>query len=108
MIIYPIGKTPDPYSGILVALNTATGEIVWQKEMDNYAWSSPVALYTETGKAYVILCDSSGNVFMMDGATGETKATTDVGSNVEASPIVFNDMMVVGTRGQQVFGIKIG
>ena len=108
MIVYPIGKTPDPYSGILVALDTATGEIVWQKEMDNYAWSSPVALYTETGKSYVILCDSSGNVFMMDGATGETKATTDVGSNVEASPIVFNDMMVVGTRGQQVFGIKIG
>lgn len=108
LILYPIGKTPDPYSGILVALDTATGEVKWQKNMDNYCWSSPVALYDDTGKAYVILCDSSGNVHMISGADGKTITTTSVGSNVEASPIVFNDMMVVGTRGQQVFGVKIG
>ena len=107
-ILYPIGKTPDPYSGILVALDTKTGEVKWQKEMSSYAWSSPVALYTEAGDAYVILCDSAGTVHMMDGATGDTVTTTSVGSNVEASPVVFNDMLVVGTRGQQVFGIKIG
>ena len=107
LIVYPIGKTPNPYSGILVALDTATGEVKWQKEMDNYAWSSPVALY-DGKEAYLILCDSSGNVFLMDGKDGETLTKTSVGSNVEASPIVFNDMMIVGTRGQQVFGIKIG
>ena len=108
LIVYPIGKTPNPYSGILVALDTETGEIKWQKDMDNYAWSSPVAIYGDNGEAYLILCDSSGNVFLMDGKNGATLSKTSVGSNVEASPIVFNDMMVVGTRGQQVFGIKIG
>ena len=44
----------------------------------------------------------------MAGTDGATLAKTSVGSKVGASPIVFNDMMVVGTRGQQVFGIKIG
>lgn len=106
-IIYPIGKTPDPYSGILVALDTATGKVKWEKSMNHYAWSSPVALYSESGDAYVILCDSNGDVHLMDGATGETLNTISVRSNVEASPIVFNDMLVVGTRGQQVFGIRI-
>lgn len=108
LIVYPIGKMPNPYSGILVALDTQTGEIKWQKDMNNYAWSSPVCLYGDNGEAYLILCDSGGTVHLMNGKDGETLATLSVKSNVEASPIVFNDMMVVGTRGQQVFGIKIG
>ncbi len=108
LIVYPIGKLPNPYSGILVALDTQTGDVKWQKDMNNYAWSSPVCLYGNNGEAYLILCDSGGTVHLMNGADGETLTTVSVGSNVEASPIVFNDMMVVGTRGQQVFGIKIG
>ena len=108
LIVYPIGKLPNPYSGILVALDTQTGDVKWQKDMNNYAWSSPVCLYGNNGEAYLILCDSGGTVHLMNGADGETLTTVSVGSNVEASPIVFNYMMVVGTRGQQVFGIKIG
>ena len=108
LIVYPIGKLPNPYSGILVALDTKTGEVKWQKDMNNYAWSSPVCLYGNNGEAYLILCDSGGTVHLMDGKDGTTITTLSVKSNVEASPIVFNDMMVVGTRGQQVFGIKIG
>lgn len=106
MIFFHVAKTPSEYEGVLLALNTNTGEIIWKKDM-KYCWSSPVAVYSEDGKAYVIIFDSVGNAFLMDGKTGNVFDTINVGSNVEASPAVFNDMLVVGTRGQKVYGIKI-
>ena len=76
-----------------------------------YCWSSPVAVYSEDGKAYMIRFDSLGNGFLLDAKTGATVNTVSVKTweytNVEASPIVFNDMLVIGTRSQAVFGIKI-
>ena len=60
----------------------------------------------ESGKAYIIYADSIGDMFMVDGQ-GNKLASLSLGSNCEASPAVFNGMLVVGTRGQQVFGIRI-
>ncbi len=107
MLIYAIAKTPGAYNGILVALDTDTGETIWKKSMNHYAWSSPVAVYTETNDVYLVICDSGGYVHLMNAVTGESYTKIGVGSNVEASPIIYNDMLVVGTRGQQVYGIKL-
>ena len=107
LIIYTIARTPGAYSGVMVALDTATGEVVWEKSMDNYTWSSPVAVYTETEKAYIILCDSIGNVSLVEGTTGKTLDSVNIGSNIEASPIVYGDIVVVGTRGQRIYGLKV-
>ena len=52
LVIYPIARTPGANSGILVALDKKTGKEVWKTDMVNYAWSSPVALYTPAGKSY--------------------------------------------------------
>ena len=106
MIIFHIAKTPGAYQGITVALDTTTGEAIWEKT-SSYCWSSPVAIYEEDGNAYIVLCDSAGNVHLLDAATGETLQKLGVGANVEASPAVFGNTLVVGTRGQKVFGIKI-
>ena len=76
-------------------------------KMDYYTWSSPVALYTDEGEAYIILCDSVGNFSLLDGTTGETLSTMNLGSNIEASPAVFEDMVVIGTRGGRICGIKV-
>ena len=106
MIFFHVAKTPSEYNGVLMALDTDTGKVIWQKEM-KYCWSSPVAVYSESGKGYMILCDSVGNMHLIDGKTGNILDTVGLGSNIEASPVVFNNMIVVGTRGQKVFGIKI-
>lgn len=108
LIIYPIAKINGYSKGSLVALNTETGETVWEETMSRYSWSSPVALYNDNGDGYIILCDSGGNVKFINGKTGETLNSINLGSNIEASPAVFNDMLVIGTRGQKVYGIKIG
>lgn len=106
LVIYTVARTPNMWGGKLVAIDTETGEIAWEKEMDNYAWSSPVAVYGEDGKARIITCDSVGNMMMLD-SKGELLTTINLGSNIEASPAVFNDMLVVGTRGCAICGIKI-
>lgn len=107
LIIYPIARTPSAGSGTIVALNTETGETVWETVNKNYHWSSPVAVYSNDGKAYFILCDSAGKATLYN-AKGEALNYYSLGSNTEASPAVFENTLVVGTRGQTVYGISIG
>ena len=107
LIFFTISRTPNIAGGVLVALDTRTGETVWSADMQFYAWSSPVAVYEEDGNGYVVVCDSNGDAFLYDGITGELKDTLDLGGLVEATPAVFEDMLVVGTRRQKIFGIRI-
>lgn len=107
LIIHTISGTPTGSSGILFALNTETGEIVYEKNMSYYAWSSPVAMYNNEGKGYLALGDAVGSMMLIDGATGEVLATEDLGSNMEASPVVYENTLVIGTRGQRIYGVKI-
>ncbi len=107
LIIYPIARTPDMYNGLLIAYDTENGSEVWRLSMNNYTWSSPVAVYTPEGKGYIVLCDSAGTAMLIDGATGEVLDSTSVEWLVEASPAVFNDKVVVGTRGQRIYGLTV-
>ena len=106
LIIYPVARTPSAGSGTIVALNTETGETVWEVVNRNYHWSSPVAVYSNDGKAYFILCDSAGKATLYN-AKGEALTFISLGSNIEASPAVFENTLVVGTRGQSVYGVTI-
>ena len=74
--------------------------------MNNYSWSSPVAVYNKDGKAFIITCDSMGIMTMLD-SKGNTLSTMDLGSNIEASPAVYENTLVVGTRGGLIWGVNI-
>ena len=107
LIFVPIARTPSNSRGLTVAIDRNTGKEVWRWDMDNYTWSSPVAVYTEAGEGYLVSFDSQGGGFLLDGATGEILDTTDVGSLVEASPVVYENRLVVGTRGQLILGMDL-
>ena len=106
LILYTVARTPNIGDGKLIALDTDTGELVWEKYMSCYSWSSPVAVYDENGKAYIFTFDSVGNMTMLN-ASGEVLDTLQMGSNVEASPAVYENTLVVGTRGGLICGIQI-
>lgn len=106
-IIYSISRTPSSDEGLLVALDTASGEERWRMAMTHYAWSSPVAVYDDDGTGYVVVCDSGGELFFLDGKTGELLYTETLGSMVEASPAVFGDRLVVGTKCRKIRGLEI-
>ena len=106
LIIYIVARVPSAYDGTMIAINRETGEVVWEIPTRNYAWSSPVAFYTDDGKAYVAFVNASGKLRLVDGATGEILSELGFDQTAEASPVVFGDMMVLGTR-EGVYGIKI-
>jgi len=80
LVIYPVARTPDVGTGLLVALNKASGREVWR-------------------------------LYLLEGKTGKllsTLSTGEAGSPIEASPAVFGDTIVIGTRGERIFAIDIG
>lgn len=93
--------------GTLYAFNKQTGEIVWKQSTGRYSWSSPVIVYDETGNGVVILGNSGGVLRMYDGLTGEVYDEIEIDGNMEGSPAVYNDMLVIGTRDMNIYGIKI-
>lgn len=106
LILYNVSRTPTAGKGILVALDCETGETVWEISTGAYAWSSPTAIYTEDGKSYIFTCNSRGKVLLIEGTTGEILHEMFFDETVEASPAVFNNMIVLGSR-EAVYGFKI-
>lgn len=107
LIFVPIARTPDYNSGTLVALRTEDGSVAWEKETDVYSWSSPIDFYDSEGNGYIVHCNSAGNMYFIDGLTGEELDRVNLGSNIEASPVMYKGYIVVGTRGQQVHCMKV-
>jgi len=93
--------------GALIAFDKETGEIVWETNLPVFGWSSPVAVYTDDGTSYLVVSDAQGDMRLIRGTTGEVLDRIRLGSNVEASPAVFGNFLVVGTRGERIFGIEI-
>lgn len=107
LAIFNIAKAYNGGGSKLIGYDKKTGEEIWIVNLDNYCWSSPVAVYTKEGKSYIIQCDSIGQMYLIEGATGMIMDKIKLGSNIEASPAIYENMIVVGTRGQKIFGIRI-
>ena len=93
-------------SGTMIAFDKRTGEQVWTYKLNGYAWSSPVALYDANGKAYIVQCNSTGNIYVIDGH-GNQLDVINVESNIESSPVAFDNYIVIGTRVKGIFGLRI-
>ena len=107
LAVFWVGKVRNMGGGVLVAFDKYTGEIVWEKVMPSYGWSSPVDVYTDAGIGYIVVCDANNTMFLVRGTTGEVLDRFNTGNNTESSPAVYGDMVVVGTRGCVVFGVRI-
>lgn len=107
LIFVPVARTPDPGTGILAALDKKTGEVVWEIQTQVYSWSSPVAVYDSEGNGYIVFCTAGGYMYLIDGQTKTVLDSINLGGNVEASPAVYNNTIVVGTRAQAIWGVKL-
>ncbi len=107
LVIFNIAKAWNKTGGKLIAFDKETGNEKWVINFKHYCWSSPVDIYTKDGKSYIIQCDSGGYMYLIEGQTGEILDKLPLGANVEGSPAIYDDMIVVGTRGQKIWGIKI-
>lgn len=107
LVIFNIALTGNSQSGKLLALDKATGKTVWERDLTSYSWSSPVDLLSQDGKTYGLFCDFSGLMHLFDPKTGKDLDTVSLGGNIESSPAVYRDMIVVGSYAKKLFGIKI-
>ncbi|MGI5978165.1 MAG: PQQ-binding-like beta-propeller repeat protein [Oscillospiraceae bacterium] len=107
LIFVPVAKTPGTSTGILAALDKKTGKAVWEVQTQVYSWSSPVAVYDKDGNGYLVFCTSGGYMYLIDGLTGKILDSLDAKGHIEASPAVYNDTVVVGTRAQLIWGVKL-
>ena len=97
-------------AGMLLAMDKASGEIVWTYGLDAYSYSSPVAVYNAEGRGWIIQASSSGVMTLLDGVTGDVVNTLKVEGTIDASPAVYNDTLVIGTTGKNtsfIYGIKL-
>ena len=72
--------------------------------------SSPVAVYTSGGDGYIVQADEKGVLYLLNGLTGEQLHTLELGSAVDASPAVYNDVLVIGSSEKDnsyLYGIRL-
>ncbi len=110
-------RTESKYilGGKIIAYNKHTGDVKWTVEQSSDYWSSPVLVYNEAGKGYLIQCDRDGFLKIYDALTGSELASISLGSRIDSTPSVFNNYLVVGTRGKggageaaKIICVKIG
>ncbi len=106
-IYVTVSMTGSQYGGVLACLNKKTGEVTWEHKA-SYAWSSPVCVYNEDGTGKVIYGSSAGKMYLLDGLTGEVHNEFRISEGViEASPAVYKNRLVVGTRAGKIWGIGL-
>ena len=106
-IYVTVSRTGGGGNGVLACLDKKTGETVWEHKAP-YAWSSPACVYSEDGSGAVFYAVSSGKMYLLDGVTGEELSSLSVtDGTIEASPAVYEDRVVIGTRGQSIRGLVL-
>jgi outer membrane protein assembly factor BamB len=103
-----MAREPNGANGQLLALDTQTGQELWTYTSDSYSWSTPTCFYDTDGNGYVLYTSCiGGRMYLVDGLTGQVEDTFSFGCTMEASPVVYNNTIVIGTRNEQVYGITL-
>lgn len=107
LVIFTLAGTEE--GGQIIALDKRTGVICWQQPMADYGYSSPVAVYDDSGKAYILQGDSGGSLRVLDGRTGVMLSSIRLDGPIAGSPAVYDRTLVVATGGQDatLYGITL-
>jgi outer membrane protein assembly factor BamB len=107
LVFFTLARCPGPANGVLLALDKKTGKEVWKVDLPNYSWSSPTLLHDEDGKSWVLQGSIGGWLQLFDARTGTEQARTRLKGDIEATPAAFGDRIVLGTRDDIIFGVKV-
>lgn len=107
MVFFSVSRTTGPREGDLVALDKKSGGVIWRRHLANYSWSSPTIVTSSSGTQYGILTDSAGIMHVFDPQTGKDITTISLGKNVEATPSMFGNTLVVASYDRNIYAIKL-
>lgn len=100
-------KTTVNGGGSLVCLNTSDGSLKYEIKLRAYSWVSPIALYDRMGNAYVYFADVAGNVFLVDGESGEIIYKRNLDYIFESSPVAIGNRIIQPARGNRILSFII-
>ncbi len=103
MLYVNIAHLDEDGGGALLALDTSTGEILFQTPLQAYSWSSPAGFYNEAGELVVFTADAVGNIYLLDGSNGQVLFRKRAGRNFEASPAIWGNSVIIGSRGREIY-----
>jgi outer membrane protein assembly factor BamB len=102
-----ISQPSKSSAGQLMSIDKQTGKVKFSTKLNAYSWSSPVGFYTNKGEPFVLIGDVVGNIYLIDGLSGEKIFAKNLGGNFEASPAVMDDQLIIGSRGNKIYKFKI-
>ncbi|MCL2812790.1 MAG: PQQ-binding-like beta-propeller repeat protein, partial [Clostridia bacterium] len=106
MVVFTVDKTSD--GATMFALNKETGAELWAQPLDANTWSSPTAVYTREGTAYIVIGDKNGALRLLDGFNGTVLDTLQLSSGaIDCSPAIYRDMIVVSSTEAKIYGVRI-
>lgn len=93
--------------GCLAAFDKHDGTLLYQTFTHQYSWSSPVAFFNDNNEMFIFTSDAAGYVYLIKGKTGEIVASKRIGINFESSPIIVDDKIILGSRGNKIYKISL-
>ena len=106
-IYVTVSRTGGGELGVLACIDKKTGEVAWEHS-SVYSWSSPACVYDDAGNGKVLYCCNSGKMYLLDGITGDVLDSIILSNGtIEASPAVYNNYVVVGTRACKIWGVEL-
>lgn len=110
LVIFTVSEVTEGGSRV-IAFNKDTGAVVWSFDMATAETvSSPVAVYNDAGDAWIIQAEGNGVLHMLDARTGAERTSLDLGGDIQGSPAVFRNILVIGTCSKdnaRMYGIQI-
>jgi hypothetical protein len=88
--------------GSFVCIDTQTGKLKYEIPLNAYSWVSPIAMYDSTGNAYIYFSDVKGNIFLIDGESGEIIFKENLDYIFESSPIAIGNRIIQPARGNRI------
>lgn len=107
LVFFTLSRCPGPTNGVVLALDKATGKNVWRFELPNFSWSTPTLLKDAAGKTWLLQGEIGGVVHLIDARTGVEAARVKLEGDIESSPAAFDDYVVLGTRANRIYGLRI-
>ena len=106
-IYVTVAMTHGTGGGDFVCIKKADGTKQFEKQTA-YSWSSPVCVYNTDGSGRVLYATADGNLYSVNGKTGEEYSHISISDGtIEASPAVYDNMLVIGTRASKIWGIEL-
>jgi len=93
--------------GSFVCLNDSDGSLKYEIKLKAYSWVSPIALYDKEGNAYIYFSDVAGNIFLVEGSTGEIIFKKNLDYIFESSPIAIGNRIIQPARGNRILSFII-